>query len=1164
MSRFLSKFDRDEEGTTVSVGSALRDRTVYTHSHPAYQKIANLVTEEVAAIASRDAEKRSRACPVVMTAVLNTVETEQLTREYPELRIVSYGMDRPGHAFMTASIAMANELLLHSAQKLASSVIHLGGSLMSSIMKEDMDIHIEMDPSCAGAVHSRNRDTRNTARVMGDYATFVADVGRSPARANYEAYLRKTAYSLCTRSGNCNHSAEVFLADLATYNMSPAQFCSAMRQCDAQLGYGFFIYHPVMLLAKSGEIPGTGVLFEKTEHSVYFKYPNGVSGVESYPLSEWGAWLSEHIIHVGKGAARTSYHVQLTKCRGPFMFFSVTLASDEVRGVTLRHALDLPMVEKQYVVTSWVLKDLVRDPSRADSWERCVFMVPAKVVDDLYAFGLQLTPESFNRHAIRKRLQVVDRVTLEGTSIAFGFRPTRAQEDALVTAVHARLFVERYESGQLAKHLMERLKTVAGFGSASAADKVKAVALWSLRYVWDFSFGAVGEAMGALCDWLDKFFGPYRPPVPSFTLAPEYVSFETVVSQWRDAQWNGHSDAVKALSGFDVVGSASGLKGGAVATALAKFNRTSASYMLSAARRLSDVYAGTSISHHKHVRLDDEPQMSTVPEVSDTLRLELEDAIATEISALNALDEAPVTRDTNPTETVVRVMAVTEVTVPDFHYDPDYVGTMNEVYHEFNPEVAHAPLEMDIASISQQDQDRTLAADYLRLPRVMDMAPRDRAYYLSKVKALGAPKRQETQQELLSSVAARNLAAPVVSLPQDAKTLIPQIWDNFLDRMCVEGARSKIATFLADPVALDEGAYRDWMSKARPEVLSRVISQLRETGKALEEMDVGQYIMMLKADVKPPLSDKPVRSRIEPQVIVYHEKAMSSMYSSIFRVLVNRFLSLLKPEVHVNLKKDTRDIASFIRANHPFGDKLQYLENDFSKYDKSQGEFAFQLEEYVFGQLGMNRAMLDKWVKGHEDCTIRSFVTGMLLHVRFQRKSGDATTAFGNVILNVLSVSFAYGIINFAWAVFMGDDSLVACRKVGYTEDSVAILAEIFNLSAKMYITDAPYCFSNFVVLDEENQHVELVPDPIKWVEKRSQPVSAEEPRWSELYISATDTGKPYLYQANTHRLGKLVAQRYPIKRQSANRLASAIATAISHFDRYRGCYEEKPTTIHY
>jgi len=280
--------------------------------------------------------------------------------------------------------------------------------------------------------------------------------------------------------------------------------------------------------------------------------------------------------------------------------------------------------------------------------------------------------------------------------------------------------------------------------------------------------------------------------------------------------------------------------------------------------------------------------------------------------------------------------------------------------------------------------------------------------------------------------------------------------------------------------------------------------------------------------------------------------------------MVRRLLSLLKPNVLVNLLKDQVDIRNFIQGAHPFGAKLKYLENDFSKYDKSQDAFVFALEQYIFAELGMNQLFLERWVEGHENCRLYSFSAGLSLHVRFQRKSGDATTAFGNVLLNIVSVAYAYNISDFAWAVFMGDDSLIAMYEDLVDTKAVQVMSEIFNLTAKMYITDAPYFASWFFTVDDENKHISGLPDPIKWIQKRSQMVKADNPMWDDKYRSARENGEAYRYKFNTERLASKVVQRYTMDYEYARRLPAAIYTALLSFNNFRSCHEGQSEVIHY
>lgn len=1150
--------DSFETRSVTSVGAGLATSTLLGRSNPAYTAVADAVGERVSRLAERDSAKRRGAKSVLMTVSLSIAEFDSLRKQYPEFNLHNYASRNPGHAYYVASRVLANEYLTYQASRYTDSIMHVGGSVLSYIVGSQTNVHVEMDTTNAIAVHERHEESIQIARIMGDYVALAEDIGVSSARPNYEKYLTRQAFNTCTKGSVCTHQSEAMCVDLSLYPVSPQQFCCGMRQAGATVGFGFFPYDPAMLLTDKGAYGDTGVRFEKTSKALLLKFPEGEQSASVIPLTVWSAWLSEHEVVIGVGKGRRVYHCQLSKARGPFMFFQMTLVDTEPGQVTLRHVLDLPVAQESYVVTAYVLRDLALDPSLERSWDRLVFTFDKRVFDKLFEFAMQLSQDAFGRYAIRKQLKVMDRVTLEGTVVTHGNVPE--QDSAIVGIVHAEAFVARYESGQLSKELMAALKSVAEFGSASRLARVKAVASWSMSYMWDCSFGLVGEMVSSLCGWLRRIFVSVDRQ-PQFALAPTYTVYQSLVSSWRVKNSLVHGDAVRVLASMSQ-GVVRRVRGGALVEAVAGASRVVEDRVTgtAAAASVSQVVTET-----VYVELDDTSTsltgaVSLGPAAMDALQ----DALVSDLKALNEFDEPSVGRHHMPTTRVVREFDQTTDMRPDFEFDPDYIQTLNDVYREFNPEVVGKPIARDIASLSQDDQDRHLVAEFLRIPRHLDSAPVDREYWFSKLNAINAPKRQETQHELLSAAAARTLAAPKISLPQDTDTLVVEIWENFVARACVENAKGKIAEFCSDPVALEEVAYRDWMAKATPDSVKAVKRELENESQALGEMPVGEYLMMLKADVKPPLGDKPARARIEPQVIVYHRKALSSMYSAMFRVLVRRFLSLLLPNVHVNLLKDSRDIAGFIRACHPYGQSMTYAENDFGKYDKSQDEFVFALEAHVFRQLGLNEDMLARWVEGHVDCSLRSVTTGISLTVRYQRKSGDATTSFGNVLLNILSVYYAYSPSNVAWAVFMGDDSIMALRTPSYDDRATAILAEVFNLTAKMFVTKSPYFASNFIVVDDENRHVALVPDPIKWIEKRSQPIPVEDVQWAERYTSASDACLPYRYRLNTSSLGRMVAERHSITRTSAERVVSAVATATSSAERFRACYDEFGTFVRY
>jgi len=204
----------------------------------------------------------------------------------------------------------------------------------------------------------------------------------------------------------------------------------------------------------------------------------------------------------------------------------------------------------------------------------------------------------------------------------------------------------------------------------------------------------------------------------------------------------------------------------------------------------------------------------------------------------------------------------------------------------------------------------------------------------------------------------------------------------------------------------------------------------------------------------------------------------------------------------------------------------------------------------------MNEEMLHKWLSGHVKCKMRAVGMALSLEVWYQRKSGDATTAFGNVALNLMAVTYAYAGTKVLWALFMGDDSLVCCDGAVAGHRAIEVMAEVFNLGAKMFMTSSPYFASNFVFVSDDMEEVVLVPDPVKRAERWSMSISADDPQWEERYVSACDAMGAYLNSAGTAALPRALLDRYGISTDVSAGVASAVATVLSKFSNFRSMWE--------
>nr|QED22727.1 RNA-dependent RNA polymerase [Botryosphaeria dothidea tobamo-like virus] len=1128
-----------EGGASHSVGQALSGGQAITTTHPLYKAVSSAVEQELGELTARKGAARASGKPTLVFVALQSDELSSLSQMYPEFNLVNYGSGRPCHAWWTQCRRLGNEWLIQQAEKVGSRVVHYGGMITPYLLSSLEAATIVVEPSDVVAVHERHAGCMEAYTTYSQYVRVSQDFGTPVRRDRYEDFLKRENF-LYTSSPDELSTADVVCVDGTLNAYGPAQVATFMALSDASVAYGMFVYHPSMLVNERGELPFGGVHFRKQDGGINFVYPEGRAGVTRYPKGVWESWLTSHIFSLGAGEGESWYQLELLKNRGNFMFYRITALPCEPTEKRVTHALDVEGADDKYLVQSWHLVAEGANPRVDSNWKKSYVLASRRLIDRTYQFAMQLPKEQFTRYAVRKQLQVVnDRVTIEGTSVRVNSPLGLEMLDKMTVAVYVRAFVDRYEAGELTKEAMEIVKQLAGFDSASWAMRTWTLTRLCVLTAWEYSLGVVNTALREFFDWTrDVLAFQSRLSTPTIDRPEPYILVSDMHLGWAMGTTEESLARVMAevtrVASLECTGFVSDLVRQIVRNTPAMADLTKHRF------RVSAMPLSTPVQDN--------------PAAKETFK---------QVRALNLVDEAPEDRRTLEVMSVTRM--IQNAKVVDFEEDADPVWTLNEFYSKVCPGVPLQNLEYDTASISLDPQDRTLAAPYLKLPRYFGDLPKPRKYYRSKLRALNVPKRQGTLQELLSSMAARNLNAPQVALPQDEDELVKIVWDKFLDEACVPDARDKLRRYQADLVGMEEGAFHEWASQATPEKLARVKKELEEQSKALEEMPVGEYLAMLKSDVKPTLSTKPLTTRTEPQVIVYHEKALSALYSSIMRVLVRRFLSLLLPKFHVNLLKDMKDIEGFINGIHPFGATgLKYLENDFSKYDKSQGRFVFALEEYVFTQLGMNADLLKRWVGGHVECSMRAVALGLSLHVMYQRKSGDATTAFGNVLLNILSVIYAYTGTQIIWAVFMGDDSLVCASQVGEEVTAAQTLAEVFNLGAKTYVTDDPYFASCHVIVDDFNEKVHLVADPVKRVERWSMAIAADDPQWRERYISAKDSLGTYLNCFNTAGLERAVSARYPIKFEDVRGVASAIATLVSSEQRFRAVWEEEPEISNY
>lgn len=295
------------------------------------------------------------------------------------------------------------------------------------------------------------------------------------------------------------------------------------------------------------------------------------------------------------------------------------------------------------------------------------------------------------------------------------------------------------------------------------------------------------------------------------------------------------------------------------------------------------------------------------------------------------------------------------------------------------------------------------------------------------------------------------------------------------------------------------------------------------------------------------------------QSIVYHSKRVNAYFSTLFTVLAERLLTILKPNFRIFFRMDR---VSFERTLDKMllGNDYKVYEFDFSKYDKSQDVYCHQMEMYLFGRLGMRYDDMVTWSSGHIICQCKAWGQGISVMNRYQRKSGDATTFLGNTVLNMVALGYGHDrydgndFDDIIYAVFAGDDSLLfyAADKLVDTIRVVNRMSDTFNLECKLRSNSVPYFCSSFVVNHLGSWY--FITDPVKRIEKLGQPYLRDENLLREIWVSFRDLCTHYRNILLAKLLSIFVYVRYRVF-ADLHFIFGVITAMINDFECFKSLY---------
>nr|DAZ87984.1 TPA_asm: hypothetical protein [Stellipti virus 2] len=360
-----------------------------------------------------------------------------------------------------------------------------------------------------------------------------------------------------------------------------------------------------------------------------------------------------------------------------------------------------------------------------------------------------------------------------------------------------------------------------------------------------------------------------------------------------------------------------------------------------------------------------------------------------------------------------------------------------------------------------------------------------------------------TPKSLLNAISKRNLYVPKMQGVVEAQLFAKNHIKNFIKICCHPNVN--LDAFLENPINASDNIKFDWLRT----LAGTKLRAIENENKDIFEIVLNDYEMHLKAEAKAMGTDRYDDDIPKGQVIAAIAKQINSHYSPIFRVMLTRLLTILKPNIIFGTRLTINDYNSIVNSKLNGGVDYHFYELDISSYDKSINSSTFSVFESIMILLGVSDDDVRFWRLIHELNTASSR-NGIKFLRCYQTISGDSATALSNTIINI--VSNCDLIEKSKLSFLFGDDSLfIVDHKLD--ETFLNTLSESrsreFNLETKLaYHRDYGYFCGYYLVLSIGVW--KFLPDLLKRLEKLGNTCYSSDTDFFALSQSAADLYKHY------------------------------------------------------
>jgi ribA/ribD-fused uncharacterized protein len=448
-----------------------------------------------------------------------------------------------------------------------------------------------------------------------------------------------------------------------------------------------------------------------------------------------------------------------------------------------------------------------------------------------------------------------------------------------------------------------------------------------------------------------------------------------------------------------------------------------------------------------------------------------------------------------------------------------------EVYDTALPGISAADFTYDMLNMAMSDLDLELGPVLIREPAFSKL-PRLTDDCLKPTLRTGKlPPRTNTGKETLLGLMKRNMHVSAAQAPSAPYSVAARAYNALLDKMCKPEARAMLDEYARRPACINAGYLAKWLDTLDGNKFDELFEMPRlEAG----QMPLDEYLLTVKTSMKCTMDTKILHQYPKLQMVFAHAKNVNAVFSPVFLELLDRFQALLNPRVLCYIGYSDEQVEGFLNMFYDRSAGAVYLESDLSSYDKSLQENAHELKMLIYESLGMDKDLLQLWDNCHRQSIGRGFASGIDIVLHYQTKSGDASTAFGNTIVNMATAAMCFRSADYVFFMSLGDDNLVCTHDTKlFDELECTNLARDFNLECKLIVTRAPTFCGRFVV--RTDNALRFMPDPVKRIEALGNKALTTYDEVRELFVSYRDLMSAYSSVSDNAYLSDITSLRYGV-----------------------------------